>query len=399
MANEFGNKAMATFAVMAICLSACAGIFIASDESAAADISVSGDATNPPSGSYTMNVGETITIKTGSSGGTIMYYVLVKEAPAGANVSGNYMSSKTITFTPTAPGTYTFKFQGESYNDRSCYTATRGSSTLTVNVIAPTYTHSVAYNANGGSGAPSTQTVTDTNGGNTSLTVSGTVPVRTGYTFLGWSTSSNASSANYHAGNTISVGAGSTVTLYAVWQQNTYAHEIVFNLNGGNGSAPKLSSTNTSENYIFTIPEYEIFKEFYQFKGWSTTQGGAVAYSTGGNVTVSANSSVTLYAVWEAIPVHITSTNTTDFMVTGNTFSYAITTDVPDAVLSFSGPSWMGLNGKTLVGTPTAKGTYNVTVTATYGNMVDTQSFSVTVENRLSFESVPTGGILATPVI
>ena len=81
------------------------------------------------------------------------------------------------------------------------------------NIIAPS-TYSLSYSANGGSGAPSTQS------GSTSYTISSTVPTRSGYTFLGWSKSSSATAPEYYAGNTITLS-GNT-TLYAVWVKNDY---------------------------------------------------------------------------------------------------------------------------------------------------------------------------------
>lgn len=86
-----------------------------------------------------------------------------------------------------------------------------GSHTWTLTVPArPSY--AVKFNANGGSGAPSSQTKWY---GET-LTLSSTVPTREGYTFQGWATSSTAASAAYGAGG--SYTANSAATLYAVWK-------------------------------------------------------------------------------------------------------------------------------------------------------------------------------------
>ncbi len=71
----------------------------------------------------------------------------------------------------------------------------------------------ITYDANGGSGAPAAQ-MKDYN---TALTLSSTIPTRSGYTFLGWSTSSSATSAAYQAGGTYPASANSNTTLYAVW--------------------------------------------------------------------------------------------------------------------------------------------------------------------------------------
>lgn len=83
-----------------------------------------------------------------------------------------------------------------------------------------TYTCNLNFNANGGSGAPSGLSYTGTSTSNHSFIIPSMVPTRTGYTFLGWSTSSSAATASYHSGGTISVGYASTVTLYAVWEEN-----------------------------------------------------------------------------------------------------------------------------------------------------------------------------------
>ncbi len=77
----------------------------------------------------------------------------------------------------------------------------------------------VTYDANGGTGAPEVQKKTY---GKT-LTLTTSVPSRTGYTFQGWSSSSTASSADYQPGGTYS--ADEAATLYAVWKFKAYKAE------------------------------------------------------------------------------------------------------------------------------------------------------------------------------
>ena len=96
---------------------------------------------------------------------------------------------------------YDTGFSPSSADDYSPY--------LTLPTIKRTYT--VSYNANGGSGAPSSQTKTY----GVNLTLSSTIPTRAGYAFKGWATSSTGTVA-YQAGGTYS--ANSAVTLYAVWE-------------------------------------------------------------------------------------------------------------------------------------------------------------------------------------
>ena len=73
--------------------------------------------------------------------------------------------------------------------------------------------HTYSFNANGGSGAPGN--VTKWYG--EQLAVPSTKPTRANYSFLGWSTSSTASSADYQAGVSYWTP-DKTTTLYAVWR-------------------------------------------------------------------------------------------------------------------------------------------------------------------------------------
>ena len=77
-------------------------------------------------------------------------------------------------------------------------------------------TYTITYSANGGSGAPSSQNYTYSNSG--TITLSSTKPTRAGYTFLGWSLSSSASSASYYAGQQWGRHNANNYTLYAVWK-------------------------------------------------------------------------------------------------------------------------------------------------------------------------------------
>ncbi|MFI3141674.1 MAG: InlB B-repeat-containing protein [Clostridia bacterium] len=75
--------------------------------------------------------------------------------------------------------------------------------------------YTVTYNANGGSGAPSSQTKYE----DVTLKLSSTVPTRTGYTFVGWGTSASDTSVNYAAGANYTGNAN--LNLYAIWEVNT----------------------------------------------------------------------------------------------------------------------------------------------------------------------------------
>lgn len=146
--------------------------------------------------------------------------------------------------------------------------------------------YTISYNANGGSGAPSSQTKW---AGDT-IYLSGSYPSRTGYTFKGWSTSTD-SSVEYYAGSAYS--ANSSVTLYAVWQAYTYT--VSYNANGGSG-APGSQTKTYGVN--LTLSGTRPTRTNYNFLGWGTSSSStSVAYSPGS--TYSSNSGITLYAIWQ----------------------------------------------------------------------------------------------------
>lgn len=154
---------------------------------------------------------------------------------------------------------------------------------LTIPALA---SYSVAYNANGGSGAPSSQTKWY----GESLKLSSTKPTRTGYSFQGWATSASgavvyAAGANYTA--------NAAVTLYAVWKANTYA--VKYDANGGTGApADQTKTYGQTLKLSSTIPT----KQNYNFLGWGTSASATtISYAAGADYT--ANAAITLYAIWE----------------------------------------------------------------------------------------------------
>ena len=146
--------------------------------------------------------------------------------------------------------------------------------------------YKITFNSNGGSGSPSSQTKWY----GESLTLSSTKPTKTGYTFKGWSTSSSATSAKWSAGGTYT--GNESVTLYAVWQANTYT--IKYNANGGSGAPSNQTKTH---NKTLILSSTKPTRTNYNFEGWSTSSTATSAkYPAGGSYTD--NKAATLYAVW-----------------------------------------------------------------------------------------------------
>ena len=133
---------------------------------------------------------------------------------------------------------------------------------FTVTVMPPTYT--VTYNANGGTGGPTTQTKYE----DTDLTITSSQPSRTGYTFLGWSTEPDdvvffeEDAIEYKPGDTY--WSNENITLYAVWRED-----------------PTWISKDSTNSAI--ISKAGCMKYFY----YTPTQSGTYAiYSTGSADTV-----------------------------------------------------------------------------------------------------------------
>lgn len=153
----------------------------------------------------------------------------------------------------------------------------------------PTYT--ISYNANGGSGAPSSQTKTY----GTALKLSSTKPTRTNYVFKNWNTKSDGTGTSYNPG--ASYTANATATLYAQW----YApYTVTPNANGGT-LASGCSALTKVYNTALTLwaSSKNPTRTGYTFSKWNTKQDGSgTAYSAGASYT--ANASATLYAQWTA---------------------------------------------------------------------------------------------------
>lgn len=164
------------------------------------------------------------------------------------------------------------------------YTTLEGSGSITISAKT---SYTVSYNANGGSGAPGSQTKY----AGTDLTLSSTKPTRTGYTFSKWNTNSSGTGTNYDPGSPYKMDAGAT--LYAQWIPNTYP--VTYNNNGGTGAIASQTKTyGVNLKLSSTIPS----RSLYNFVTWNTNASGSgTNYSPGANYT--ANAALTLYAIWE----------------------------------------------------------------------------------------------------
>ena len=122
-------------------------------------------------------------------------YTFTNWTATGITLTSSQQTSKTITF--TMPG-----------NDvKLVANYVEGSTTPEI--------YTITYDVNGGSGTVASQTKTQ----GVDLALTTDKPTRSGYNFLGWSTSSSATSAEYASGGTFTTDANTT--LYAVWKERT----------------------------------------------------------------------------------------------------------------------------------------------------------------------------------
>ena len=189
-------------------------------------------------------------------------------------------------WTPSSSGTGTIYPAGGEYGVPS-QVVWNGLSIVNLYAVweqnATSYTCYLYYNANGGSGAPSTQSYTGTNTSSHSFTVSSSTPTRSGYDFLGWSTSSSATSASYVGGNSISVSYNGSKTLYAVWQERVSTYSIT--VYKGNWDSFKWvggsdSTSYTSSSHTYTVASGTSFDIDWYGKSRESGSGADYTYTT-----------------------------------------------------------------------------------------------------------------------
>ena len=196
--------------------------------------------------------------------------------------SGSGLSISTV-------NSYTKKVSGTLTSDCTITAKTWDNTafkTLTYNLkcvsTATNYTCYLYYNANNGSGAPSTQSYTGTSTSSHSFTVASGTPTRSGYEFLGWSTSSSATSASYTSGDTISVTYNGSKTLYAVWKQSVTNYTVT--IYKGNWESFKLlgtdSSNVTASSKTYTIASGTTIDVDWYGKSTENGSGANYTYTT-----------------------------------------------------------------------------------------------------------------------
>ena len=152
------------------------------------------------------------------------------------------------------------------------------------------------------------------------------VPVRAGYTFVGWFTAvTDGEQLTDTEGKSLKkYDKDEAIILYAVFEAN--ANKVSFDANGGIGSMPE-QTIYTDE--IAKLVSNTFAKAGYAFVGWATAPDGKKVYNDTQSIEMGMES-FTLYAVWEA------KINTIRFDANGGSgeaFSQDIATDETQALI------------------------------------------------------------------
>lgn len=212
-----------------------------------------------------------------------------------ANGYGGNVATKTVAdgANVTAPGSPTrhgYNFTSWSGNVGAIVCANR-----THTAQWTPWKHTVAYNANGGSGAPGSQVKTY----GQSLSISQTTPTKHGYNFKSWNTAQNGTGTVHGRGANYEYDQnGGTITLYAQW--NPWQHAIIYDANGGT-NAPE-SQTKTYGQAMNITSQMPV-KDGYEFVCWSENPNGTGdSYLSGQAYSKDQNGgSKILYAQWKEV--------------------------------------------------------------------------------------------------
>ena len=259
-----------------------------------------GSVSYQPGEYYTLYGNSTLYAVWQSSGGTTQYYLNFNLQGGSGTFNTLYGVYGERLFIPSSSPTKTgYTFQGWStsstgspqYQPGDYYTIYSNTILYAIWGESTQYC-TITFNANGGTGAPASQQKII----GESTYIPYTKPTRSGYTFLGWSTSRYATSADYQPAQVYTPY--EDMTLYAVWEQNVVkTWTITYNANGGeNAPSPQTANVGQSITITYSKPT----RSGYTFLGWSTWSGSTepeTAFTPG--YSYSSDYDITLYAVWK----------------------------------------------------------------------------------------------------
>ena len=237
----------------------------------------------------------------------------------------------------------------------------------------------ITYNANGGSGAPASDSVPY--GGE--YTIPSDVPTRDGYTFQCWQ-NSGVSFLPMQPGGKIT-NLHISLNLYAVWKHNP---SVTYDANGGYFTT-SLPVDYPSPAGTYTLTDAVPVREGYDFKGWKCSKDGNT-YSSGAEYTLGGSYDVlTFTAQWEKkifqINVNAGAGITYDSGLAGD-YEYGT-----DKAFTATGDGTVRVYANGVLLSPQDDGQYHITVTQDI-------EINITLTRRVEYYIVsydPNGGVNA----
>lgn len=229
-------------------------------------------------------------------------YVYAGTGIAGVSGGGTYVYGAWATISATCSTGYDFNYWSNNGGSSSSFSV-KVTSDLSYTAYGKPQTHTVSYNANGGSGAPGNQTKTY----GYVLTLSSQKPTRTGYIFNYWDGSDGGT---YYPGS--SFGTDADTVLTAHWTPITYY--VSYNKNKPDKASHDVSGIMTNSKHAYDngisgngysncLSSNQFSLKGWSFKNWNTkADGTGVSYSNNSNIknlTKKNGEVVTLYAQWE----------------------------------------------------------------------------------------------------
>lgn len=324
-------------------------------------------------------------------------------------ITDNTIGNTDVTLAPNG-FTYTgYTFAGWSVNNviyqPNTTVPVAGNSTVTA--IAQwngEFTHTITYDANGGTGTMEDTVVIDTVSGNTNVTLAPNGFTYADHNFTGWMIGLTV----YQAGESIPVGGNATVNAIAQWE-TIYTHTISYLANGGTGTMEDtVVSNNVSGDTNVTLAPNGFTYVGRTFAGWKV---GTTIYQPGESVAVAGNVTVNATAQWTVTYTHTITyyanggTGTMEDTVISNNVSGSTNVTLANCTYTRTGYTFTGwlvsgilrqvgdeipVNGNATV-SATAQWSQN-TLTASVNNII---GYSEGVYNNQISATASTGGVLS----
>jgi uncharacterized repeat protein (TIGR02543 family) len=162
--------------------------------------------------------------------------------------------------------------------------------------------------------------------------------VKTGYTFAGWSLSTDGSGTVYSPSNTTTIAMSSNRILYAKWSANSF----LVSFDSNTATSGSISSQTYTAGTAQALTTNSFTKTGYTFSGWATTSSGAVVYSNSQSVTL--YETTTVYAKWNAnsFPVIFDSNTATSGSMSNQTYTSGTAQALTANGFAKSGSSFAG---------------------------------------------------------